>query len=234
MPPTWIDAREAIVDGEVIAINDGRAARVLAPPGTPRRQGLGGGAAAGLVFQAFDILYLDGRSLLRVPLEDRKRLLKSVLREDGRVRYASHVDTEGVAFLEACAAQGLEGAIAKHRRSVYEPGVRSRAWLKLKIRPEQELVVGGWTPGEGNAKDLGALVVGFYEADGDGPDAPRTLHFAGKIGAGFTGQDAGRPPAPPRGPRDAKRRPLPPRRPGTTAVAGAATWRRSSGPARSS
>ena len=186
VPPTWIDAREAIVDGEVIAINEDGLPEFSLLQERLGGKGPGSGASGGLVFQAFDVLYLDGRSLLRVPLEDRKRLLKSVIREDGRVRYARHVDTEGVAFLEACAAQGLEGAIAKHRRSVYEPGIRSRAWLKLKIRPEQELVVGGWTPGEGNAKDLGALVVGFYEADGDDPDAPRKLHFAGKIGAGFT------------------------------------------------
>ena len=184
-PPTWIEAGEAIVDGEVIALNEDGL-----PEFSLLQERLGGkdpgrGPTA-LVFQAFDLLYLDGRSLLRVPLEDRKRLLRAVIREDGRVRYASHVDTEGVAFLEACAAQGLEGAIAKHRRSVYEPGTRSRAWLKLKIRPEQELVVGGWTPGEGNARDLGALVVGFYEPAGDDPDAPRRLRFAGKIGAGFT------------------------------------------------
>ena len=59
----------------------------------------------------------------------------------------------------------VEGIVAKHRRSRYEPGRRSPTWLKIKIRPEQELVVGGWTPGEGNAKDLGAVVVGVYEGD---------------------------------------------------------------------
>ncbi|MBI2777248.1 MAG: DNA ligase D [Chloroflexi bacterium] len=189
-PATWITARQAIVDGEVVAIgDDGRPDFGLLQERLGIK-GAAGGSAAGLVYQAFDLLYLDGRSLLRVPLEDRKRLLKSVLREDIRVRYASHVDMEGVAFVEACAAQGLEGAIAKHRRSTYEPGTRSRAWLKLKVRPEQELVVGGWTPGEGNAKDLGAVVVGYYEADGDdgdgGSGGPRRLRFAGKVGSGFT------------------------------------------------
>jgi bifunctional non-homologous end joining protein LigD len=184
-PPTWIDAREAIVDGEVIAVDEAGRPEFSLLQERLGVKGPGGGAAPGLVFQAFDLLYLDGRSLLRVPLEDRKRLLRSVLRDDRRVRYASHVEAEGVAFLEACAAQGLEGAIAKHRRSVYEPGTRSRAWLKLKIRPEQELVVGGWTPGEGNAKDLGAVVVGYHEADVDA-DAPRRLRFAGKVGSGFT------------------------------------------------
>ena len=141
---------------------------------------LGDKAAGGLVYQAFDLLYLDGRSLLGVPLEDRKRLLQSVLRPHPRVRFAAHVEGEGKAFYEAARAQGLEGVIAKLRRSPYEPGRRSTAWLKLKVRPEQELVVGGWTPGKGNAKDLGALAVGVYE-DGH-------LRFSGKVGSGFDGR----------------------------------------------
>src|SRR5206468_12109288 len=81
--------------------------------------------------------------------------------------------------MAAARQQGLEGVVAKLRRSRYEPGRRTPAWLKFKIRPEQELVIGGWTPGEGNARDLGALAVGYYE-DGN-------LRFAGKVGAGFTG-----------------------------------------------
>jgi len=183
-PPTWIDAREAIVDGEVVALDAagkpdfGLLQEML---GTAGRTHAGGT----LVFQAFDLLHLDGRSLLRVPLEERKALLRLVLRAgDRRVRYADHVVREGVAFLEAAAAQGLEGVIAKHRRSIYEPGVRSRAWLKVKHRPEQELVVGGWTPGEGSAKGLGALVVGVHEEDP--ASGVRRLRFAGKVGSGFT------------------------------------------------
>jgi bifunctional non-homologous end joining protein LigD len=129
------------------------------------------------VYQAFDLLHLDGRSLLDVPLEQRKRLLELVLRPTARVRYAAHVDTEGIAFFEAAAAQGLEGIVAKQRRSRYEPGRRVTTWLKLKARPEQELVVGGWTPGEGTAKDLGAVAVGVYEGE--------RLRFAGKVGSGF-------------------------------------------------
>src|SRR5258705_4558 len=85
---------------------------------------------------------------------------------------------DGVAFMAAARANGLEGIVAKLRRSRYEPGRRTPAWLKLKIRPEQELVVGGWTPGEGNARDLGAVAVGVYE---DGK-----LRFSGKVGSGFT------------------------------------------------
>jgi bifunctional non-homologous end joining protein LigD len=171
-PPSWIEAREAIVDGEVVALDDaGR------PDFGLLQERLGDKSAPGLVFQAFDLLYLDGRSLLDVALEDRKRLLQSVLRPHPRVRFAAHVDGEGLAFFAAAQAQGLEGVIAKLRRSRYEPGRRSGSWLKIKIRPEQELVVGGWTPGEGNAKDLGALAVGVYE---DG-----RLRFSGKVGSGF-------------------------------------------------
>ena len=180
-PPTWIDAREAIVDGEVVALDEqGR------PDFSLLQERLGAGRSgwtdlagrqAPLVYQAFDLLYLDGRSLIDVPLEQRKRLLELVLRPTARVMYAGHVDTEGIAFFDAAAAQRLEGIVAKQRRSRYEPGRRSPAWLKVKARPGQELVVGGWTPGAGAAKELGALVVGVYEGD--------HLRFAGKVGSGF-------------------------------------------------
>jgi bifunctional non-homologous end joining protein LigD len=173
--PTWIEAREAIVDGEVVALDDaGR------PEFSLLQERLGSTTAQGLVYQAFDLLYVDGRSLLGVPLEDRKRLLQSVLRPHPRVRFAAHVVGEGEAFYAAAQEQELEGIIAKLRRSRYEPGRRSSAWLKIKVRPEQELVVGGWTPGEGNARDLGAVAVGVYD---DG-----RLRFSGKVGSGFDGR----------------------------------------------
>ncbi|HEX7950685.1 MAG TPA: DNA ligase D [Candidatus Limnocylindrales bacterium] len=170
--PSWIEAREAIVDGEVVALDDaGR------PDFSLLQEHLGDASATALVYQVFDLLYLDGRSLLKVPLEDRKRLLQSVLRSHPRVRFAAHVVGEGEAFYRAAQDQGLEGIIAKLRRSRYEPGRRSTAWLKIKVRPEQDLVVGGWTPGEGNARDLGAVAVGVYD---DG-----RLRFSGKVGSGF-------------------------------------------------
>jgi bifunctional non-homologous end joining protein LigD len=173
-PRRWIEADQAVVDGEVVAIDeDGK------PDFSLLQTKLGDKEASGLLYQAFDLLYLDGRSLLDVPLEDRKRLLRSVLKDHPRVRFASHVVGEGTAFFEAARTLGVEGMVAKLRRSRYEPGKRTGSWLKIKIRPEQELVVGGWTPGSGNARDLGALAVGTYE---DGK-----LRFAGKVGSGFTG-----------------------------------------------
>ena len=190
--PSWIAADSAVVDGEVVAVDENGVPDfpLLQEAISEARSGSrGSGAARGgsatsgggrLLYQVFDLLYLDGRSLLRVPLEDRKRLLRSVLRESPRVRFASHVEGDGRAFYHAASQRGLEGIVAKLRRSTYEPGRRTPAWLKIKIRPEQELVVGGWTPGEGNAKDLGALAVGVYEGD--------ALRFAGKVGSGFTGK----------------------------------------------
>jgi bifunctional non-homologous end joining protein LigD len=177
-PPTWIEAREAIVDGEVVALDDrGRPDFSL----LQERISAGRtGRAVPLVFQAFDLLHLDGRSLLDVPLEERRKLLELVVRPSARVQVAPAIETEGIAFFEAAKAQALEGMVAKHRRSRYQPGRRASTWLKVKARPEQELVVGGWTPGEGNAKDLGAVVVGVYEG--------QRLRFAGKVGSGFDGR----------------------------------------------
>jgi bifunctional non-homologous end joining protein LigD len=174
-PPTWINAESAIVDGEVVALDE---------EGVPRFEllqqrisGVTEVASAPVVYMAFDLLYLDGRSLLRVPLEDRKRLLKSVLRAQPRVQFASHIEGEGKTFFEVAKQRELEGLIAKKRGSIYEPGRRVTTWLKLKVRPEQELVVGGYIPGEGSAKDLGALLVGTYEGD--------KLRYGGRVGSGL-------------------------------------------------
>ena len=176
-PPTWLQARDAVVDGEVIALDDhGEPDFALLQA---RIKGRGRIAEPNpFVYEVFDLLHLDGRSLLDEPLEERRRLLAGALRPDPRVRLSEHVEAEGLAFFEAARVRGLEGIMAKDRRSPYLPGKRSPSWQKVKIRPEQELVVGGWATGEGRAVDLGALLVGVYE---DG-----ALRYAGKIGAGFT------------------------------------------------
>jgi bifunctional non-homologous end joining protein LigD len=175
-PPTWIDARQAIVDGEVIALDErGEPDFALLQA---RIKGRGRVAnVTPFVYKVFDLLFLDGRSLLDEPLERRRTLLADVLRVDPRVRLSEDIAREGTAFFEAARLRGLEGIMAKDRRSLYEPGRRSMAWRKIKIRPEQELVVGGWARGTGSAVDLGALLVGVYEGG--------ELRYAGKIGAGF-------------------------------------------------
>ncbi len=170
-PPTWIDADEAVVDGEVVAFNeDGlpsfsalqertglmglesrtgrRRPRAERDPGKPPEPK----SAAPIIYQAFDLLYLDGRSLLDVPLESRKRLLHRILRPHPLVQYATHVVGEGPAFLDAALAGGLEGVVAKKRTSRYRPGERSADWVKIKVWAEQEVAVIGWLPRQGSTR----------------------------------------------------------------------------------
>jgi bifunctional non-homologous end joining protein LigD len=176
-PPTWIKARQAIVDGEVIAL-DARGEPDFALLQARIKGQRGGGIATPFVYEVFDLLFIDGRSLLEEPLHERRRLLGKVLRADPRVRMSEDITGDGIAFFEAARTRGLEGIMAKDRRSTYLPGKRSMAWQKVKIRPEQELVVGGWAKGTGTAVGLGALLVGVYENG--------ALQYAGKVGAGFT------------------------------------------------
>jgi len=193
-PADWIAAREAVVDGEVVAfdakgrpdfsmLQDRTGLRGL-EQATGRRSPDGPRLTADerkaipLAYMVFDLLHLDGSSLLDVPLEERKRLLRRVLRPHPMVRYAAHVVGDGEAFMRAAADRGLEGVVAKRRASRYEPGKRSRDWLKIKLRREQELVVAGWLPGQGSHADLGSLIVAV-NADG-------RLRHAGQVGSGIS------------------------------------------------
>ena len=189
-PPDWIAADDAIVDGEMVALDpEGRPDFSLLQDlsrmrGLAVRRGERRPAAADdgpregtLVYHAFDLLRLDGLDLTGLPLEERKRLLRLLHREHPSVRYVTHIHEHGTEFQAAVVAQGLEGSIAKHRRSPYEPGTRSRDWLKVKARREQELVVIGYEPEQGRAKELGSVLVATHESDG--------WHFAGHVGSGL-------------------------------------------------
>ncbi len=189
----WIAAEEAIVDGEVVALDaEGRPdfsllqdrAGLRGPEAATRRRSPDAPrlsaeerAAIPLAYMAFDLLYLDGQLLLDVPLHERKRLLRRRLRDHALVRFASHVEAEGAAFMQAAAHRGLEGVVAKRRDSPYQAGRRSRDWLKVKLRREQEVVVVGWLPGQGTHKDLGSLIVAVNR------DA--ALRHAGQVGSGI-------------------------------------------------
>ena len=177
-PPSWIAASSAIVDGEVIALDAGGEPDFALLQERIKSRGLPT-LPNPFLYEVFDLLYLDGRSLLDEPLETRRRLLADVLVADPRVRLSEHIETAGLAFFEAARERGLEGIMAKRRTSPYAAGKRTLDWQKIKIRPEQELIVGGWTRGTGKAVDLGALLVGVYDGG--------RLRYAGKVGAGFTG-----------------------------------------------
>jgi DNA ligase D-like protein (predicted ligase) len=127
-------------------------------------------------FYVFDVLWVDGQDVRRLPLRSRKRLLRAALDFKGRVRFTPHRNEHGEAFFEEACRKGWEGLIAKRRDSPYSSS-RSRDWLKFKCEHGQELVIGGYTAPKGSRTELGALLVGYY-ADGE-------LRYAGKVGTGF-------------------------------------------------
>jgi bifunctional non-homologous end joining protein LigD len=131
-----------------------------------------------VVYTMFDLLWLDGHSTMALPYTERRRLLEELNLAGPCWHTPAYHAGEGSALLEATRAQGLEGVVAKRLDSPYEPGVRSRCWLKVKNHLSQEFVVGGWLPGEGARARLGALLVGVYEGD--------RLVYSGKVGTGFT------------------------------------------------
>jgi bifunctional non-homologous end joining protein LigD len=128
----------------------------------------------------FDILHLDGRSLIKEPYEERRRLLEDLIdtRPGGRIQVPPIFDGDLQAAIETSKALQLEGVVAKRRTSIYQPGQRSRTWLKIKLHTEQEVVIGGWRPGQGRRDGgVGSLLMGIPGDDG--------LHYVGRVGSGF-------------------------------------------------
>jgi bifunctional non-homologous end joining protein LigD len=162
-------APDFVVDGEVVAF-DG------AQTSFARLQQRGERPTAVFLY-VFDLLHLAGHDTTRLPLRERKALLRRALAFHGPVRLTPHRNTEGEAlFAEAC-RKGWEGLIAKRADAPYTHG-RSRDWLKFKCSAEQELVIGGYTAPKGSRTELGALLVGHYDNG--------KLRYAGKVGSGFT------------------------------------------------
>ncbi|ATC64134.1 ATP-dependent DNA ligase [Nibricoccus aquaticus] len=163
---------DAILDGEIVALNKkGLSSFQLL-------QGLEDGERPPLYFYVFDLLQLDGQSLLNQPLTERKAALEKLLRKPpAAIRYSASLTGKLPALMKRVQHLGLEGLIGKRPGSLYEPGKRSGAWIKLKISHEQEFVIGGYTPPAGSRKHLGALIVGVYEN--------KKLICTGKVGTGF-------------------------------------------------
>jgi bifunctional non-homologous end joining protein LigD len=158
-------ADSVLVDGEVVAVDE---------DGRPSFQALHHQAAHTLVYYAFDLLHLDGRDLTASPLDERRDLLAKVLKESGLLRSEPLPGTPEQ-IEKAVRELHLEGVVAKLRNSRYEPGKRSRAWVKVKFNRRQEFVVGGFKPLAGGFE---SLLVGYYKG--------RKLMFASKVRAGLT------------------------------------------------
>ncbi len=136
--------------------------------------------SAPVLFYVFDLLHLDG-SLLAKPYVQRRKLLDQLQLTGGPVNTpANHTGIAASVLLDLAGQHGLEGVVAKRLDSRYEPGRRARTWIKTPLRHTQEVIIGGWRPGEGNrAGTIGALLLGVYDETGQ-------LRYAGDIGTGFT------------------------------------------------
>lgn len=132
-----------------------------------------------VTFVAFDLLYLDGYSLLGVPLKERKRLLRSLIPEDMTgLRYSEHLKRDGQHLFTLAQRRGLEGIVGKRADSLYHPG-RSPLWLKCKTTSRQEAVIVGYTDPKGTRTDIGSLLVAVYDP------ATRQYQLVGQVGTGL-------------------------------------------------
>ncbi len=163
----------AVLDGEAV---------VLDSSGVPSFHAMQNrGRSAHVEFWAFDLLYLDGRSLLRAKYDDRRKLLEA-LASGSNLIVPELLPGDGQQALEYSSKHGWEGVIAKKHDSTYQPGRRSSSWVKDKHWNTQEVVIGGWKAGEGGrSSGIGSLLMGIPGAGG--------LHFAGRVGTGFTERD---------------------------------------------
>jgi bifunctional non-homologous end joining protein LigD len=187
--PAALGVGSAILDGELVATDErgvpsfGRLQQRMHVGSAAEARG---GGEVPVSYVVFDLLHLDGHDLTPLPLAERRRFLGEVVEPAPSWR-CSPVYDDGATLLDAARERGLEGVMAKRPESAYEPGKRSRNWRKVKVRRRQELVVGGWLPGEGGrAGRIGALLVGVHEAPGG------ALRYAGRVGTGFAAAELDR------------------------------------------
>ena len=161
----------AVIDGEVIVLNEEGKADFkalqdwqLAPYGE-------------LVYYVFDILWLDGISLMNLPLVERQNILKQITPESNIIRYSDSIDDYGIDFYNIAKENGLEGIIAKRKDSLYQPGTRTRSWLKIKVEQRHEAVICGYTKNKDTDRLFSSLLLGRYDNN--------KFEYIGQVGTGF-------------------------------------------------
>jgi len=199
--PGRVRAKRAVLDGEIVALDEhGRSSFSLMQQRTGRAPAAGAASAAAysarygqsgtplkptaglngppaIAFYAFDLLHVDDWSLMAVPLEERKELLRQAVEVGGRILYSEHFE-DGEKLLAVAREQELEGIVAKRRDSHYEQK-RTAQWRKIKITQTEECVIAGWTEPKGSREYFGSLVLGLYDKKGK-------LIPVGQAGTGFT------------------------------------------------
>ena len=168
--PKALKTPDCVLDGEVCALDsDGRSSfseMQQLKPSTP------------LVYYVFDLLEVEGKALVDLPIEERRARLEELVDKRNRIIRISEWFDDGDALLAAAQEQGLEGIVAKRAGSRYAVGRRTRDWLKIKTHGDQELVIAGYTKGQGRRSgSFGSLVLGYWRG--------RDLVYAGNVGTGF-------------------------------------------------
>jgi bifunctional non-homologous end joining protein LigD len=170
-----LGAKQAIMDGEVVS-EDAHGVSSF----SKLQQDLKEGRPENLIYDVFDLMYLNGRDLTPAPLEARKRALAALvapLPKNGPIRYSESLTGSGQALFKRACQMHLEGIISKRRDAPYHAG-RGGDWTKTKCSDRQELVVAGYAPSSVDPHAIGALILGYYQ---DG-----RLRYAGRVGTGYT------------------------------------------------
>jgi bifunctional non-homologous end joining protein LigD len=173
--------QDALIDGEIIALADGLpsfAALAERIHVTDERRAAELSGTYPITVMTFDLLRLYGVELLGRPVEDRRASLDKLELPPGRWQHSPSY-SDGPALLAATREQGLEGVVAKRRGSTYQPGRRSKDWIKTANRHQQACLVGGWRPEAGTTDRIGALLIGVNDDDG-------RFAFAGRVGSGIS------------------------------------------------
>jgi DNA ligase D-like protein (predicted ligase)/DNA ligase D-like protein (predicted 3'-phosphoesterase) len=174
--------KSVVLDGEIVVLKDGKVdfqallerGKATSPTDITLKT-----ARSPAAYVVFDILEKDGKPILDLPLMERKKILKETVKEGEHILLADYIEEKGEGYYEAVLQKGLEGVMAKKKSSVYEPGMRSGNWLKIKKLKSADCVVFGYTQGTGVRKNtFGALLLGLYGSGG----APV---YVGKVGTGF-------------------------------------------------
>lgn len=162
----------AVVDGEITVINK------KGYPDFSALQTWRSEADGELVYYLFDLLWYDGYNLMNLPLSSRREILAKIVPGAGPIRVSESFDVSGSELMALAGKMGLEGIVAKREESIYQPGQRSKDWLKIKTIKQQEVVIGGYTRNENSSKLISALLVGLFQDE--------QLVFTGPVGTGFT------------------------------------------------
>jgi len=183
--PGCLRARDAIVDGEIIAWDGDTlpSSDLLRPRLLRPDEAVSKSRRSPIMYQVFDLLELDGISLTNRPLFERRNLLNEHLASHRVIQAADFVQTDGIAFFDAVAAHHLEGIVAKDRWSPYLPGERSGAWQEIRASQADEFVIGGYSFGGGRPKEpIASLLLGTHKRG--------ELVFVGEVSVGCSNREA--------------------------------------------